>query len=119
MFACSSYEIQRDPVFEETKIRNARPKLDREIFDEKEFEAIYRQSFVDADLIAERKVANVKRDENFILEFWQQKKKILELYPKPDVTNTLDKINGIVWTKSQRNSGEWRQWPVVVEDVIM
>jgi hypothetical protein len=74
---CSTYEIQRDPVFEETKIRNSRPKLQHEVFDPKESEQKYEHIFTDVDLIAERKVGNVKRNKNFIIEFWQQKKKVL------------------------------------------
>lgn len=76
--SCSTYEIQRDPIFEETKIRNSRPKLQQEVFDPKESEQKYEDIFTDVDLIAERKVGNVKRDKNFIIEFWRQKKKLLQ-----------------------------------------
>ncbi|TVZ41437.1 hypothetical protein P886_0783 [Alteromonadaceae bacterium 2753L.S.0a.02] len=75
---CSTYEIQRDPIFEETKIRNSRPKLQQEVFDAKETEQKYKDIFFDVDLLVERKVGNVERDKDFIIEFWRQKKTVLK-----------------------------------------
>jgi len=67
-------EIQKDPIFEETQIRNSRPKLENERFDKQELDLNNKLAFEEADKYAERKVGNVNRDHRFIYEFWEHKK---------------------------------------------
>ena len=76
--ACSSLTIQPDPVYRETQVRHSRPALDGERFDPQEVEPRLSEAFQAADRKAERKVGNVPRDQNFIQNFWQAKKRILK-----------------------------------------
>jgi len=84
LLSCSS-NIQPDPVYRETVVRGEREKVEGEIFDPQESIKSLTHIFSEADIKAERKVGNVKRDENFIHLFWQEKKRI------------LNKHYGIVW----------------------
>jgi hypothetical protein len=74
---CIEHSVQRDPVYQETVRRHARPKLDIEVFDSQEFNAQLAIVFAEADAKAERLVGNVRRDSHFIDKFWSAKKKIL------------------------------------------
>jgi hypothetical protein len=67
----------RDPIYRETEVRHARPRLSGEKFDRHETDPKLRAAFAAADAAAERRVANVKRDERFALKFWSAKKQIL------------------------------------------
>lgn len=67
-----------DPIIRETVIRQARPRLAGEQFDHQERDPRLRGMFAAADAEAERAVANVPRNRQFILRFWAAKKKILE-----------------------------------------
>jgi hypothetical protein len=69
--------IQPDPVYRETEIRQARPRLAGEEFDPQESIPSLRGAFSAADVMAERAVGNVPRDEEFIAHFWKVKKQIL------------------------------------------
>ena len=71
-----AYAIQPDPVWRETVTRHAR-RLPGEKFDPQEYDSALRATFAAADAAAERRVANVKRDDRFIFHFWSAKKQIL------------------------------------------
>jgi hypothetical protein len=75
--SCTAYAIQPDPIFRETILRQARPRVAGEKFDSQESDPRLRGAFAAADAAAERHVANVKRDEKFICKFWAAKKQIL------------------------------------------
>lgn len=74
---CAANNIQPDPIYKETEIRNQRPKLNVEIFDTNENNEAMRLQFSEADRVAERKVGNVERDSQFIKVFWAEKKAVL------------------------------------------
>jgi hypothetical protein len=74
--ACAT-DIQPDPVYRETEIRQARPRLAGEQFDPQESDPALRSAFSAADQKAERAVGNVPRDSTFIVHFWNAKKRIL------------------------------------------
>jgi len=76
--SCVASSIQRDPISRETEIRQSRPRLEAERFDSQEHDPALASAFLAADLKAERAVGNVPRDSEFILRFWQVKKKILQ-----------------------------------------
>jgi hypothetical protein len=65
-------------VYRETEIRQARFKVDGEVFDPQELKHEFKAAFVEADLEAERAVGNVPRNKLFIFKFWEVKKKILK-----------------------------------------
>jgi hypothetical protein len=67
----------RDPIYRETEVRQSRPRIAGEKFDPQERNPKLRAAFAAADAAAERRVANVKRDERFALKFWAAKKQIL------------------------------------------
>src|SRR5437588_3356463 len=67
----------RDPVYRETALRHSRPLGAGEKVDPQESDPKLRAAFAAADAAAERRVANVKRDRNFIFRFWSAKKDIL------------------------------------------
>ena len=67
----------RDPVYRETALRHSRPLDAAEKVDPQESAPKLRAAFATADAEAERRVANVKRDNNFIFRFWSAKKEIL------------------------------------------
>jgi hypothetical protein len=67
----------RDPVYRETALRHSRPLGAGEKVDPQESDPKLRAGFAAADAAAERRVANVKRDKNFIFRFWSAKKEIL------------------------------------------
>ncbi|MBS0578516.1 MAG: hypothetical protein JSR36_04555 [Proteobacteria bacterium] len=69
--------IQPDPVYRETEVRQSRPRLNGEVFDPQESDPALRKKFALADRKAERVVGNVQRESNFILHFWDAKKRIL------------------------------------------
>jgi hypothetical protein len=69
--------IQPDPVYRETEIRQARPRLASEQFDPQESNPSLRWAFSFADQKAERAVGNLPRDSEFIFHFWKVKKRIL------------------------------------------
>ncbi len=69
--------IQQDPVYRETEVRLSRPRLNGEVFDPQESDPALKNEFALADRKAERVVGNVKRGSNFILHFWDAKKRIL------------------------------------------
>lgn len=77
LVGCTANSIQPDPIYKETEVRNLRPKLNAEIFDENERNEAIRLQFSEADQIAERKVGNVERDSKFIFLFWEEKKLVL------------------------------------------
>lgn len=84
LHACSSAiqpdaTIQRDPVFRETEVRHARPRLNGEVFDPSESDPALASAFASADRKAERIVGNTKRDSQFITSFWSEKKRILQV----------------------------------------
>jgi hypothetical protein len=81
--ACSSTvrsgaAIQPDPVYRETEVRHARPRLNGELFDPSESDPALASAFASADQKAERLVGNTKRDSQFITKFWSEKKRILK-----------------------------------------
>ena len=76
--ASTDYEIQPDPIYRETEIRQSRPRLAGEVFDEKESDPAYREIFAAADKTAERAVGNVPRNSDFVFTFWDEKKRILK-----------------------------------------
>lgn len=76
--SCVSGSIQRDPIYRETTVRQARPKLEAERFDPQEKVPSLAHVFLAADMKAERAVANVPRDSDFIFRFWRIKKKLLK-----------------------------------------
>jgi hypothetical protein len=67
----------RDPIYRETEVRRSRPRIAGEKFDPQESDPKLRAVFSAADAAAERRVGNVKRDEQFVFRFWAEKKKIL------------------------------------------
>ena len=69
--------IQPDPIYRETVIRHARPRMAGEKFDPQESDPKLRATFAAADAAAERRVGNVKRDDRFVFRFWSEKKSIL------------------------------------------
>lgn len=69
--------IQPDAVYRETEVRQARPRLEGEVFDPQESDPALRDTFARVDRKAERAVGNVTRDSRFITEFWRVKKRIL------------------------------------------
>jgi len=71
-------DSSRDPVYRETEVRHARPRLDGEQFDPQEADPTLTSAFSIVDRKAERVVGNVPRDENFITHFWQAKQRILQ-----------------------------------------
>ena len=71
-------DIQPDPVYRETQVRQSRPRLNGEVFDPQESDSTLKASFSTSDRKAERVVANVQRDSKFILHFWAAKKRILK-----------------------------------------
>ena len=73
----AAYAIQPDPIYRETIIRDARPRIAGEKFDPQESDPKLRATFAAADAAAERRVGNVKRDSRFVFRFWSEKKKIL------------------------------------------
>ena len=75
--SATTQTIQPDPIYRETMIRHARPRAAGEQFDRQENDPKLRAAFAAADAAAERRVANVKRDDKFIFQFWSAKKKIL------------------------------------------
>jgi hypothetical protein len=75
--ACEASTPFRDPIYRETIIRHARPRAVSEKFDPQESDQKLRDVFAVADAAAERRVANVKRDDRFIFAFWAAKKAIL------------------------------------------
>lgn len=75
--SCASSPVQRDPVSHETTVRHARPRLDHEKFDPQEFDPALVACFGTADAKAEREVGNVTRNDEFILTFWKEKKRLL------------------------------------------
>lgn len=77
VFASAAYAIQLDPIYRETIVRHARPRITGEKFDPQESDPKLRVTFAAADAAAERRVGNVKRDERFVFRFWSEKKKIL------------------------------------------
>ena len=76
-FTCEADIPFRDPVYRETALRHTRPRASGEKFDSKESDPKLRETFAAADAAAERRVANVRRDEKFIFHFWSTKKDIL------------------------------------------
>jgi hypothetical protein len=66
-----------DPVWQETRVRQSRPRVQGEQFDLKESDPSLVDEFAAADRLAERKVGNVPRNKNFIFAFWRAKKVIL------------------------------------------
>src|SRR5438105_9374288 len=74
---CEASTPFRDPIYRETAVRHARPRISGEKFDPQESDAKLRATFAAADAAAERRVANVKRDEQFAIRFWGVKKQIL------------------------------------------
>jgi len=68
---------QPDPIYLETVIRYSRPRITSEKFDPQESDPKLRAIFSAADAAAERRVGNVKRDDQFVFRFWAEKKKIL------------------------------------------
>ena len=75
--AATGHAIQPDPVYRETALRHSRPRTAGEKFDPQERDPKLRVAFAAADAAAERRVANVKRDQKFIFRFWSAKKDIL------------------------------------------
>jgi len=75
---CASVPIQPDPIYRETVIRHARPRLDGERFDPQEDNPALAEAFASADKKAERSVGNVARDADFVFHFWKAKKRILQ-----------------------------------------
>lgn len=71
-------DIQPDPVYRETEVRQSRPRLNGEVFDRQESDPTLKDKFAIADRKAERVVGNVERDSKFILHFWRAKKRILK-----------------------------------------
>ena len=65
----AAYAIQPDPIYRETIIRHARPRIVGEKFDPQESDPKLRAAFAAADAAAERRVGNVKRDGKFIFHF--------------------------------------------------
>ena len=74
---CEASTAFRDPIYRETAVRHARPRITGEKFDPQESDPKLRAVFAAADAAAERRVANVKRDEKFALKFWSAKKQVL------------------------------------------
>jgi len=70
-------DIQPEPLYRETEIRQSRPRLAGEKFDPQESNPSLRSAFSAADQEAERAVGNVPRDSIFIFHFWNEKKRIL------------------------------------------
>jgi hypothetical protein len=70
--------LATDPVIHETAVRQARPRLAGEQFDPQECDLRLRGMFATADAEAERAVANVPRDQQFIFRFWAAKKRVLK-----------------------------------------
>ena len=77
LLTCTTRGNQRDPIYRETAIRQARPRAPGEKFDSQESQARLRDVFMAADAEAERAVGNVPRDKHFIFRFWSAKKRIL------------------------------------------
>jgi hypothetical protein len=77
IFVACSPVLASDPVSHETVTRQRRPRLDGEKFDPQESDPRRRSVFAAADAKAERAVANVPRDNQFISRFWTAKKEIL------------------------------------------
>ena len=77
VLAAEAGAIQPDPVYRETEVRQARPRLIGEVFDPGESEPALKGTFATADRKAERAVGNVPRNSEFILHFWKAKKRIL------------------------------------------
>ncbi len=77
LIGCTAHEVQPDPIYRETQIRNDRPKLNSEIFDVNERNELLKLQFSEADKIAERRVSDVERDGQFIKAFWAAKKVVL------------------------------------------
>jgi hypothetical protein len=75
--ACGGQPVQPDPVYRETLLRHSRPQLDAEQFDPQESDLMLKDTFAKADAKAERKVANVPRNDRFIYKFWAAKRRIL------------------------------------------
>jgi hypothetical protein len=75
--ACTSYDIQPDPVYRETIVRHTRPQVSGEQFDRQEYKSELASIFSAVDVAAERRVGNVARDDNFIFAFWAEKKRLL------------------------------------------
>lgn len=76
LVACSTV-LASDPVSHETVTRQRRLRLDGERFDPQESDSRRRRVFAAADAKAERAVANVPRNNQFIFRFWAAKKEIL------------------------------------------
>ncbi|HKP04652.1 MAG TPA: hypothetical protein VJU77_14970 [Chthoniobacterales bacterium] len=72
-----AYAIEPDPIYQETAVRHARPRAAGERFDPQEDDPKLRDVFAAVDAAAERRVANVKRNDKFIFAFWAEKKAIL------------------------------------------
>jgi hypothetical protein len=77
LVACTTYDIQPDPVYRETLVRHARPQVFGEQFDQQEYREDLATIFSAVDAAAERRVGNIERDENFIFVFWEEKKALL------------------------------------------
>jgi hypothetical protein len=76
--AWSGEAIQPDPVYRETELRHARPRLNGEVFDTGESDPALTEVFASADRKAERQVGNTPRDDQFITTFWAAKQRLLE-----------------------------------------
>jgi hypothetical protein len=70
--------IDPDPVYRETEVRQARPRLNGEVFDPQESDPALKDRFAFADRKAERAVGDVPRDSKFIWHFWEAKRRILK-----------------------------------------
>ena len=77
LLTCTTRGDQRDPIYRETAIRQARPRAFGEKFDPPENVPRLRDVFTVCDAEAERAVGNVPRDRRFIFRFWSAKKKVL------------------------------------------
>ncbi|MEY2502285.1 MAG: hypothetical protein QOI07_2619 [Verrucomicrobiota bacterium] len=77
LVTCTTRGDQRDPIYRETAVRQARPRALGEKFDPQENDPQLRDVFTVCDAEAERAVGNVPRDQRFIFRFWSAKKKIL------------------------------------------
>lgn len=78
LLSCASKVISRDPVYRETELRHSRFQVGGEVFDPQEYQVDLKSAFIEADLEAERAVANTPRNGNFIFMFWAIKKQILQ-----------------------------------------
>jgi hypothetical protein len=80
----AAYAIQPDPIYRETIIRHSRPRIAGEKFDPQESDPKLSAAFAATDAAAERRVGNVKRDDQFVYRFWSEKKRILRRKYKID-----------------------------------